>query len=65
VGGVETVAHREIRVADLGEAIPWAAQLAVVAAVDAVADQRPQGDRNGDPRNSIVRYEMHRRASTS
>ena len=44
---VETVAHREIRLgARLREFVPRADQLAIVAAVDAIADQRAQFQRN-------------------
>src|SRR3990172_12408482 len=39
--GVAAVAHREIRLgAHLGEFVPRAYELAIVAAVDAIADQR-------------------------
>src|SRR5260221_2157355 len=47
-GAVEAVAHLEIGLgARLCEAVPRAYQLAVVAAIDAVADQRPQLLRDG------------------
>jgi hypothetical protein len=43
-GAVQTVAGREVGLgADSGVAVPGACQLAVVAAVDAVAQQWPQG----------------------
>ena len=38
-GRIQLVARREFRVADLREAVPRAAELAVVAAVDAIAKQ--------------------------
>jgi hypothetical protein len=44
---VEAVAHAKSGSPMLGKAVPGAAQLAVVAAVDAVADQGPQRDRDG------------------
>src|SRR5512140_2947566 len=44
---VETVTHREIRLdAYLRKLVPRARQLAIVAAVDAIADQRAQLQRN-------------------
>jgi hypothetical protein len=45
--GVQSVTRREIGVADCGKTIPGAAELAVIAAVDAVAYQRPQFFRDG------------------
>ena len=56
----KSVARRGDRVA-----VPRARELAVVAAVDAIADQRAQRLRGCCPSSSIVRYEMQRRASSS
>src|SRR5438874_13643432 len=40
---IKAVARLEIRlVGRLGKSVPWADELAVIAAVDPVADQRPQ-----------------------
>ena len=47
----------------VAQVVPGAGELAVVAAVDAVADQRTQLDGMG-PSCSMVRYEMQRRASS-
>ena len=46
-GVVQPVAWRKRRVAELREAVPRTAGLAVVTAVDAVADQRPEFLGNG------------------
>src|SRR5437763_1700882 len=47
-GAIEAVARLEIRFsARLRKPVPWADELAVVAAVDAIADQRPQLLRDG------------------
>src|SRR6185295_18480580 len=47
-GAIEAVPHLEVRlVARLGKAVPGAGELAIVAAVDPVADERAQLDRNG------------------
>ena len=43
---VEAMTHRKIRIARLRRIIPRATQLAVVAAIDAITDQRSQGDWN-------------------
>ena len=41
--GVETVADGKVaQLAQLGEAVPWAGELTIVAAIDAIADQRAQ-----------------------
>jgi hypothetical protein len=53
-GAVQPVAWRKFRVAELGEAVPRAAQLAVVATVDSVADQGPEFFGMA-PDNSMVR----------
>src|SRR3569832_306712 len=44
---VQAVTHAVVRQAcALRELVPWADELAIVAAVDTIADQRPQLDRN-------------------
>ena len=54
IGSVETVANREIRFAGiLREPVPRAAELAVVATVDAIADERTQ--RLGDAARKLDR----------
>src|SRR5258708_33515328 len=64
-GAVEAIAHLEIRFGGrLSEAIPRADELAIVAAVDAVADQRTQllGDRalqlDREVRDAAARVEL-------
>ena len=37
---------RKVTIAELRKTVPRAAELAVIAAVDAIADQRPQFDRD-------------------
>ena len=44
---IETVAHGKIRIAELCKIVPRATELAVVAAIDAIADQWPQFGRDG------------------
>src|SRR5471030_2307169 len=62
---VQAVAHAKVWLAaDFGVAVPRAGKLTVVAAVDAVADQRPQFQRNrtfqfdGQVRNAAPRIEL-------
>src|SRR5258706_10607205 len=62
---IKAVAHLEIVLrADPGEAVPRADELAVVAAVDAIADQRPQLLRDcalvldGEVRDAATRVEL-------
>jgi hypothetical protein len=40
VGSVQPFANGEGRIADLGEPIPGAAELAVIASVDAISNER-------------------------
>src|SRR4051812_36043888 len=67
-GAIETVAHREIGLgARLRETVPRTDELAIVATVDAVADQRPQllGNRalvlDGEIRDAAPCIELVRR----
>lgn len=72
---VQIIARREVRIADLGEAVPRAAKLAIVAPVNAIADGwRRNGTngplkldrqiRNAKPRIDLVRRDDRRGRAT-